>query len=162
MLAKTYHAVIPRWLAAGLRWTAIHSTPGSILPPPFVEDGPPPAPTEGGLPRSKVGPVREAGVMQGCLEGVCLGALKSSAQCTRTARTVQGRPHRQLPCPHTNSVHGLLLPLMHHKSLWCAKGLALGEHSGCGCNGMSLLAGQKSLIPPAHSNPHAPTRCTAY
>ena len=29
------------------------------------------------------------------------------------------------------SPHGLLLPLMHHKSLWCAKGLALGVQSGC-------------------------------
>ena len=36
-----------------------------------------------------------------------------------------------------------LLPPMHHKSLWCAKGLALGEHSGCGCNGISLSARQK-------------------
>ena len=39
---------------------------------------------------------------------------------------------RQLPCLHTNSLHALLLPLMHHKSLWCAKGLALGVQSGCG------------------------------
>ena len=39
--------------------------------------------------------------------------------------------NRQLPCPHTNSHHGLLLPPMHHNSLGCAKGLALGEHSGC-------------------------------
>ena len=46
MLAKTYHAVIPRRSAAGLCWTAIPSTPGSILPAPFVEDGPPPAPSE--------------------------------------------------------------------------------------------------------------------
>ena len=51
--------------------------------------------------------------------------------------------NRLLPCLHTNSLYGLLPPLMHHKSLWCAKGLALGEHSGCGCNGMSLVAGQK-------------------
>ena len=49
MLAKTYHAIIPRQLAAGLCWTAIPSTPGSIVPAPFVEDGPPPAPTKGGL-----------------------------------------------------------------------------------------------------------------
>ena len=42
VLARTYHAVIPRWSAAGLCWTVILSTPGSILPPPFVEDGPPP------------------------------------------------------------------------------------------------------------------------
>ena len=55
--------------------------------------------------------------------------------------------NRQLPCLQINSLDGLLLPLMHHKSLWCAKGLALGEHSGCGCNGMSLVAGQRSPIP---------------
>ena len=30
--------------------------------------------------------------------------------------------NRRLPCPHTNSLHGLLLPRMHHKSLWCVKG----------------------------------------
>ena len=29
--------------------------------------------------------------------------------------------NRQLPCPHTNSLHGLLLPPMHHRNLWCAK-----------------------------------------
>ena len=92
MLAKMYHAVIPRRSAARLCWTAIPSTPGSILPPPFVEDGPPPAPTEGGLPRSTVGPAPEAWVMQGHLEGVCLGALqgepglKSRAQCVRSPR----------------------------------------------------------------------------
>ena len=33
---------------------------------------------------------------------------------------------RQLPCLHTTSHHAPLLPLMHHKSLWCVKGLALG------------------------------------
>ena len=38
MLAKTYHAVIPRRLAAGLCKTAIPITAGSIVPPPFVED----------------------------------------------------------------------------------------------------------------------------
>ena len=62
MLAKTYHAIIPRRSAAGLCWTAI-TTPRSILPPPFVEDGPPPAPTKGGLPRSTVGRAPKAGVM---------------------------------------------------------------------------------------------------
>ena len=36
--------------------------------------------------------------------------------------------NRQLPCPHENSLHGLLPPPMHRKSLWCAKGLTLGEH----------------------------------
>ena len=36
-----------------------------------------------------------------------------------------------LPCPPTNSTHVLLFPLMHHKSLWCAKELALGDQSGC-------------------------------
>ena len=46
MLAKTYHAVIPRRSVAGLCWTAIPSTPGSILPPPLVEDGPPSAPVK--------------------------------------------------------------------------------------------------------------------
>ena len=40
--------------------------------------------------------------------------------------------NRQLPCPHTNLHHGLLLPRTHHKSFWRAKGLALGVHSGCG------------------------------
>ena len=39
---------------------------------------------------------------------------------------------RQLPCLHTNSRHGLLLPRTHHKSLCRAKGLALEVHSGCG------------------------------
>ena len=63
MLAKTYHAVIPRRSVAGLFWTAIPSTPGSILPAPVVEDGPPPAFTEGGLPGSTVGPAPEAKVM---------------------------------------------------------------------------------------------------
>ena len=62
MPAKIYHAVIPRRSAAGLRKTAIPSTPGSIVPPPFVEDGPPPAPNEGGLPGSIVGHALEAGV----------------------------------------------------------------------------------------------------
>ena len=63
MLAKTYHAVILRRSAAGLCPTAIPSTPGSILLPPFMEDGPPPAPTEGGLQGSAVGLAPEAGVM---------------------------------------------------------------------------------------------------
>ena len=49
MLAKTYHAGIPKRFVAGRCQTAIPSTPGSILPPPFVEDVPPPGPTEGGL-----------------------------------------------------------------------------------------------------------------
>ena len=31
----------------------------------------------------------------------------------------------------SNSFHGLLLPPMHHKGLWCVKGLALGLQSGC-------------------------------
>ena len=74
MLAKTHH-VIPRRSAAGLSWTAIPSTPRSILQPPFMEDGPPPTPNEGGLPGSTVGLAPEAGLMQGPLEGVCLGAL---------------------------------------------------------------------------------------
>ena len=39
--------------------------------------------------------------------------------------------NRQLPCPYTNSLHGLLRPRMHHKSFSCAKGLALGVQSGC-------------------------------
>ena len=34
--------------------------------------------------------------------------------------------NKQRPCPHANSPHGLLLPVMHHESLWFAKGLALG------------------------------------
>ena len=63
MLAKTYHAIIPRQSAAGLCRTAIPSAPGSIVPPPFVEDGPPPTPTEGGLPGSTVGHAPEAGVI---------------------------------------------------------------------------------------------------
>ena len=46
----------------------------------------------------------------------------------------------QLPCLHTNSLHGPLLPRMNLKSLWWAKGLDLGEHSGGGCNGMSLVS----------------------
>ena len=33
--------------------------------------------------------------------------------------------NRQLPCRHTRT-HGLLLPLMHHRNLWCAKERALG------------------------------------
>ena len=39
--------------------------------------------------------------------------------------------NRQLPCPHTNLLHVLLHPLMHHKSLWCIKGLTPGMQSGC-------------------------------
>ena len=39
--------------------------------------------------------------------------------------------NRQLLCLYTNSHNVLLLPPMHHKNLWCAKGLALGVHSGC-------------------------------
>ena len=38
--------------------------------------------------------------------------------------------NKQLPCPHTNSLHGLLLHRIHHKSLWCIKGLTLGVQSG--------------------------------
>ena len=38
----------------------------------------------------------------------------------------------QLPCPHGNSLQGLLLPQMHHKSLWCVKGLALRCRVGAG------------------------------
>ena len=34
--------------------------------------------------------------------------------------------NRQLPCLHTNSRNVLLLPLMHHRNLWCAKERALG------------------------------------
>ena len=34
--------------------------------------------------------------------------------------------NRQLPCLHTNLHHVLLLPPMHHKSLWCAKERAPG------------------------------------
>ena len=34
--------------------------------------------------------------------------------------------NRHLPCPHTSSFHGLLLPPMHQQSLWCREGLALG------------------------------------
>ena len=34
--------------------------------------------------------------------------------------------NRQLPCPHTNSLHGLQLSLMHHRNIWCAKERALG------------------------------------
>ena len=49
MLAKTYDAIIQRRSAAGLCWMAIPNTPGSIVPSPFVEDGPPPAPI-GGVP----------------------------------------------------------------------------------------------------------------
>ena len=42
-------------------------------------------------------------------------------------------PHfvnRQVPCLHTNSRHVLLLPLMHHRSLWFAKEHALGVKLG--------------------------------
>ena len=39
--------------------------------------------------------------------------------------------NRQLPCLYTNSRNALLLPPMPHKSLWLAKGLALGVQSGC-------------------------------
>ena len=72
---------------------AIPSTPGSIVPPPFVEDGLPPAPTEGGLPGSTVVHAPEVGVISGRLEGVCLGTLlgelglKSSVHCARCKGT---------------------------------------------------------------------------
>ena len=39
--------------------------------------------------------------------------------------------NRQLPCLHTTSHNVLLLPLMHPRNLWFAKGLALGLLSGC-------------------------------
>ena len=38
--------------------------------------------------------------------------------------------NRQLPCLHTNSRNVLLLPLMHHRNLWCAKECALGVQTG--------------------------------
>ena len=62
MLANTYHAVSMRRSVAGLCWMAVPGTPGSIDPTPFVEDGPPPASTEGGLPGSTLGHATEAGV----------------------------------------------------------------------------------------------------
>ena len=34
--------------------------------------------------------------------------------------------NRQLPCLHTNAQHVLLLPLLHHRSLWFTKEHALG------------------------------------
>ena len=34
--------------------------------------------------------------------------------------------NRQLPCLHTNSRNVLLLPLLHHRNLWCTKERALG------------------------------------
>ena len=37
---------------------------------------------------------------------------------------------RQLPCLHINLLHALLLPLMHHKSLWFAKEHALAVKLG--------------------------------
>ena len=48
--------------------------------------------------------------------------------------------NRQLPCPHTNLHHGLLLPQTHHKSRWRAKGLALGVNGGCGWLDMCPVA----------------------
>ena len=42
MLAKTYHAVIPRRSAAGLCWKAIPSTPGSSYPHSWTMDHLPP------------------------------------------------------------------------------------------------------------------------
>ena len=40
--------------------------------------------------------------------------------------------NRGLPCPHTNSLHRLLLPPMHHRNLWCAKERALGGKVAAG------------------------------
>ena len=94
MLAKTHHAVIP-WLCE----TAIPSTPGSIVPPPFVEDGPPPAPTEGGLPGSKVGHAPGAGAIQGRLEGVCLGPLRREIGLNSCVRC-KGAPLVPSICGH--------------------------------------------------------------
>ena len=54
--------------------------------------------------------------------------------------------NRQLPCLHTRSLQGLLLAPMHHKSLWCAKGLAVGEQSGCRCH-VWLKSGYREAIP---------------
>ena len=34
--------------------------------------------------------------------------------------------NRQLPCPHTTSLHGLLLPRMHHKAFCAQKGSLWG------------------------------------
>ena len=42
-------------------------------------------------------------------------------------------PHfvnRQPPCLHTNLRNVLLLPLMHHRNLWCEKEHALGVQIG--------------------------------
>ena len=68
--------------------------------------------------------------------------------------------NRQLPCPHTNSLHGLLRPRMHRKSLWCVKGLALGVQSGCRWLGTGLETRQKSPVQSVHSNLHARMRRT--
>ena len=57
---------------------------------------------------------------------------------------------------------GLLLPPMHHKSLWCVKGLTMGMQSGCRRLGTSLAAGQKSPVQLVRSNLHAPTRNTRF
>ena len=38
--------------------------------------------------------------------------------------------NRQPPCPHTNSFHGLLLPLMHHRNLGAQKGSLWGSTVG--------------------------------
>ena len=68
--------------------------------------------------------------------------------------------NRQLPSSHTNSLHGLLLPPMNYKNLWCGKGLALEVQSGCRSLGTGLAARQKSPVQPVRSNLHAPTRNT--
>ena len=59
-------------------------------------------------------------------------------------------------------LHGLLLPPMHHNSLWCVKGLALGVQSGCRWLGGGLAAGKKSSVQPVRSNLRAPTRKTRF
>ena len=85
-------------------------------------------------------PVRGGGVCGGFRKALEKGYLEhlGSACCTDDmfeifVRFGQGLcsllplfVNRQLSCPHTNSLHRLLLPPMHHRNLCCAKERALG------------------------------------
>ena len=70
--------------------------------------------------------------------------------------------NRQLPCLHTNSRHMLLLPPMHHNSIWCTKEHALALQPGCRLLIRCPLAQQKSLVLPTCSHLHEHTRSMTF
>ena len=69
--------------------------------------------------------------------------------------------NRQTPCVHINSHPVLLLPLLHHKSFWCAKELALGGGT-LGASDLKCGWQPKSLVLPSASNLHARTKSITF